>query len=65
MPDGSSKCYVMFQDLQRSWDEMMRKCEEESLLTAKPSLEDDAIILRKYLLDRYGIYMEYNYIYFP
>ncbi|CAL4237940.1 unnamed protein product, partial [Meganyctiphanes norvegica] len=52
-----SNCYKIYTDTIRSWDDSKSKCEAEGLVMAtKP---DDAITLRKYIVETYGD----NYVY--
>ncbi|CAL4181706.1 unnamed protein product, partial [Meganyctiphanes norvegica] len=50
---GSGTCFRFFNDKTRSWENSKKKCEEEGLLTARAS-DNEAVPLRKYLLDTYG-----------
>ncbi|CAL4151112.1 unnamed protein product, partial [Meganyctiphanes norvegica] len=53
MVDGSTQCFILYDEKTRTWKEAQKKCHEEGLLSAKPT-DRVAANLRKYIFDKNG-----------
>ncbi|CAL4124711.1 unnamed protein product, partial [Meganyctiphanes norvegica] len=53
MLDGSTQCFKLYDEQIRTWEEAQTKCQEEQLLTAKPT-DQVVATLRKYIFDKNG-----------